>query len=449
MTKGARSERRRGIGESRHNALLFGRVAWVAVALVALVIFVVSIFGYWTEIQRVCLEGARACSDKGLLTQENMRQLERLGLSVRLYSAYVISLRVVSLTVWVVVGAVIFWRKPEDRMALLVASMLVTFGSSFQSFSYGTSFGFSLESFLEGYSGAYSPVLSPLIQLLAALGFTTLILFLYLFPDGSFVPRWALFPALAWIANDCEGLVFPELFAAYRWDDVVGFVLFFVPALCAVGSQIYRYRRISGPAQRQQTKWVIFGISIVFGGFLVLVALQGVFAGFDPTGVLGGLFTQTMITVLFLMIPLSIGVAILRSRLFDIDVLINRTLVYGTLTAILIFTYLVIVVSVQYVIRTLTGQESQLAIVASTLVIAALFNPLRRRVQAFVDRRFYRRKYDAKKTLEAFSAKLREETDLGTLSDHLVGVVGETMRPAHVSLWLRPDAAPKEGEQAH
>ena len=194
-----------------------------------------------------------------------------------------------------------------------------------------------------------------------------------------------------------------------------------------MGSQIYRYRSISGPAQRQQTKWVICGISIVFGGFLVLVALQGVFAGFDPTGVLGGLFTQTMITVLFLMIPLSIGVAILRSRLFDIDLLINRTLVYGTLTAILIFTYLVIVVSVQYVIRTLTGQESQLAIVASTLVIATLFNPLRRRVQTFVDRRFYRRKYDAKKTLEAFSAKLREETDLGTLSDHLVGVVGETI----------------------
>jgi hypothetical protein len=223
------------------------------------------------------------------------------------------------------------------------------------------------------------------------------------FPDGRFVPRWALFPALAWIANDCEGLVFPELFGAYRWDDVVGFVLFFVPALCAVGSQIYRYRRISGPAQRRQTKWVIFGISIVFGGFLVLVALQGVFRGFDPTGVLGGLFFQTMITVLFTMIPLSIGVAILRSRLFDIDVLINRTLVYGTLTAILVCTYLAIVVSMQYVIRTLTGQESQLAVVASTLAIAALFNPLRRRVQAFVDRRFYRRKYDAKKTLEVFS----------------------------------------------
>ncbi len=236
----------------------------------------------------------------------------------------------------------------------------------------------------------------------------------------------------------------PELGAAHRWDDVIGFALFFVPALCALGSQVYRYRRISTPAQRQQSKWVIFGTSIGFGGFLVVVALQGVFAGFDQTGVLGGLFVQTINTILFTLIPLSIGVAILRSRLFDIDVLINRTLVYGTLTAILIFTYLAIVVSIQYVIRTLTGQESQLAIVASTLTIAALFNPVRHRVQSFVDRRFYRSKYDAKKTLEAFSARLRDETDLGTLSDHLVGVVGETMRPAHVSLWLRPEAAPKE-----
>lgn len=184
MNGGAR-ERRRGIGELRRHALLFWRVAWVAVALIALVIFMVSIFGYWTEVQRVCLEGARACSDQGLLTQENMRQLERLGLSVSLYSAYVIALRVVALTVWVVVGAVIFWRKSEDRMALLVASMLVTFGSSFQTFSYGTSFGFSLENFLEGYSGAYSPVLSPLVHLLAALGFTT-------HPLSLPLPGWAL-----------------------------------------------------------------------------------------------------------------------------------------------------------------------------------------------------------------------------------------------------------------
>jgi hypothetical protein len=145
-----------------------------------------------------------------------------------------------------------------------------------------------------------------------------------------------------------------------------------------------------------------------------------------------------------LLIPLSIGVAVLRSRLFDIDVVINRTLVYGPLTAMLVLFYVVGVVSLQYAFRVLTGQESQIAIVASTLAIAALFNPLRKRVQAFVDRHFYRRKYDAAKTLEAFSAKLRDETDLDALNNELVSVVRETMQPAHVSLWLRPDTASKK-----
>ena len=143
-------------------------------------------------------------------------------------------------------------------------------------------------------------------------------------------------------------------------------------------------------------------------------------------------------------VPLALSIAVLRYRLYEIDLIVNRTLVYGALTATLVALYFGSVATIQTILRALTGQEEQpqLAIVVSTLVIAALFNPLRRRIQSFIDRRFYRRKYDAAKTLEAFSAKLREETDLDALNAELVGVVRETMQPAYVSVWLRPDPEP-------
>ena len=148
-------------------------------------------------------------------------------------------------------------------------------------------------------------------------------------------------------------------------------------------------------------------------------------------------------------VPIAAGFAVLKYRLYDIEVVVNRTLVYGSLTAALALIYFGGVTTTEAIFRALAGQEEQprLAVVISTLVIAALFSPLRRRIQSFIDRRFYRRKYDARKTLEAFSAKLRDETDLGALRDELVGVVRETMQPAHVSLWLRPDKASKEEEQ--
>src|SRR5687767_6242058 len=159
-----------------------------------------------------------------------------------------------------------------------------------------------------------------------------------------------------------------------------------------------------------------------------------------------GLLQQAAL-VSFTAVPIAVGFAILRYRLYDVDILINRALVYGSLTATLVALYFGGIVVMQRVFILLTGQQSTLAVVASPLLIAALFTPLRRRIQSFIDRRFYRRKYDARKTLEAFSTKLKNETDLEALNNDLVGVVRETMQPAHVSLWLRPATATK-GEQA-
>jgi hypothetical protein len=200
-------------------------------------------------------------------------------------------------------------------------------------------------------------------------------------------------------------------------------------------SLIVRLRR-AGSVERQQIKWLAYGGAVVVGTLGVggLITLWSV-----PVSIV-------VMSVSLLGLPVFTGIAIVRHRLYDIDVLINRTLVYGTLTATLVALYVAGVVFLQYVFRTLTGGESQLAIVASTLAIAALFEPLRRRVQEFIDRRFYRRKYDARKTLEAFSSKLRDETDLGTLNDDLVGVVRDTMQPAHASLWLRPETGAKGKE---
>jgi len=210
--------------------------------------------------------------------------------------------------------------------------------------------------------------------------------------------------------------------------------------LASAVSLILRFRRVVGE-ERQQIKWIAFAASLV--GLLYLsTMISAVFIVPDATGGTQSLWLkllQDAVTVSYAGIPVSVGLAVLKHRLYDIDVLINRALVYGSLTVTLAFVYVGGVVFLQYVLRTLTAQGSSLAVVASTLAIAALFSPLRRRVQALVDRRFYRRKYDATKTLEAFGARLREETDLDALSDDVVGVARRTVQPAHVSLWLRPD----------
>jgi hypothetical protein len=205
----------------------------------------------------------------------------------------------------------------------------------------------------------------------------------------------------------------------------------------AVLSLFMRLRR-ARELERQQIKWFVYAIGLtICGGILTYPVSEAI----------GSVWLKWVSFVPFIVgvmtIPISMGIAVMRYRLYAIDLVINRTLVYGLLTALLVAVYVGSVVSLQGALRASIGHESQLAVVASTLLIAALFNPLRRLIQSFIDRRFYRRTYDAAKTLGAFSAKLRDETDLDALRGDLVGVVRETMQPAHVSLWLRPETAPQ------
>lgn len=420
-------------GALHGRALLFARAAWLVAALLAVGLFVAGVPAYFAELQQVCTRSALACSNESLLTPDNARELGALGLSVRFYAAYSMALYAVSAAVWCAVGAAVFWRRSDDRMALLVSLFLVVFGTA--------TFSDVPDALVVVHPGLWLPVKS-----VAFLGDACLALFFCAFPDGRFVPRWTRWLALVYVVKQAPGYFFPE--SPLNPDNLLGpasFVVFIALILGFVVAQVYRYRIASTPEQRRQTRWVVFGMAAAFAGFATAVVS---FFITEPDGIMHVSYTTllqfTLIYVSMLFIPISIGIAMLRSRLFDVDIVINRALVYGALTVTLVLAYVCSVVVLQYVFRALIGETSQIAVVASTLAIAALFNPLRGRIQDFIDRRFYRKKYDAAKTLEAFSARLRDETDLEQLNVELLSVVRETMQPAYAALWLRSPGRGKE-----
>jgi hypothetical protein len=290
-----------------------------------------------------------------------------------------------------------------------------------------------------------------------------------LFPDGTLPSRrWRL---VAWLSgtvivlnivvgiptpgplSDLRNVSNPFGLEGYPWVADARDTVILLLSLCMLTSAlslVLRYRR-SGGEVRQQIKWIAFAASfmgVLYLGIMSAGTVMWVVSAPETPIELGtrslwGALLENVMVLSFAEVPVAIGFAVLKYPFYDTDLIINRTLVYDPLTATLALVYFGGVTATEAVFRALTGQEQQpqLAIVVSTLVIAALFNPLRRRIQSFIDRRFYRRKYDAAKTLAVFSAKLRDETDLDALNAELVGVVRETMQPAHVSLWLRPDPA--------
>jgi hypothetical protein len=405
--------------------LLLARVVWVTVALLTVSVFVLSIPSEFARLRSPCTDTV-SCSWLIRLTAENARELSNLGLSVDFFAAYFISLEAAFTVVPIAVGAIIFWRRPDDRMAFLVSLVLLMYWA-------GITFPYHLLDLPRAWEVSSAVV--------ALVGVGAILLFMYVFPDGHFVPRRARWLALVSLMAFAPSILFPYSSLSLWWHPLLN-------ALVSVGVfgaialvQIYRYRLVSNFAQRQQTKWVVLGIVAAAVGycmFLVLNLLQG--------GILASLLGYTAALLLLSFLMVSIVLAVLRYRLYDIDLIINRTLVYSTLTAMLVALYFAAIVVLQRIFVLLTGQQSTLAVVASTLLIAALFNPLRRGIQSFIDRSFYRRKYDVRKTLEAFSIKLRNETDLEALSNDLVEVVSETMQPAHVSLWLRSDPRPRGSE---
>ena len=364
---------------------------------------------------------------------------------VRFSDPLIVLFRSMALT-FPTVGAFVASRRPENPIGWILC---------------GTGFLTTVRSFAEAYADfglAGRPGLLPGVEYMAWLAswmgvpvvLSAAALLLLVFPDGRLLDRawWAVVlmavggaalfaPSMAldpYPTLDLHPIPNPFAFEGSLYDDIIGplgslgLALLLVSLVCAGISILIRVDKGSR-IERQQIKWLAYSFALMVVGLAIPDVL---------------LFVSV---AAFNFFPIAVGIAVLRYRLFDIDVVINRTLVYGSLTAALVALYFGGTALLQRIFVVLTGQKSTLAVVASSLLIAALFSPLRRRLQSFIDRRFYRRKYDARKTLEAFSAKLREETDLDALRADLVGVVGETMQPAHVSLWLRPDDTPLKVRQ--
>ena len=379
-------------------------------------------------------------SGAGLLNRNGPNNVLRLASDVLISIATPV--------VFAVVAALIVSRQPRNTIGWLLT---VVMGA------------FVVGQPLENYVAHLASSSTPTVPILLAVWFSSwgwlllifpLLLILLLFPTGRPPTprwRWVSVSAIAWAAlfvlmtTLSRRLTTPDL----AFDNPIGVLeegtvellaglwivgLMVLLAACALALFV-RYRR-ANDTEREQIKWLLYACAV----FLV-VYVGGTVGGVAGSSGLGGYIWGILFGLSLVMLPVAIGIAILRHRLYEIDVVINRTLVYGSLTAMLLAAYFSGVVGLQYIFRGLTGGESQLAVVASTLLIAALFTPLRRTIQSFIDRRFYRSKYDARKTLEAFSVRLRDETDLQTLHNDLVGMITETMQPAHASLWLRPHGA--------
>ncbi len=413
--------------------LLFARLAWSLMAIVIVGLFAVGIPFRLGQLLTVSANANRVV---GELRPADVLALAEVGLSVTFYATYITALEGLVTLAFIGVAVTIAWRnfyRPEARfiaLTLLMTPVLLPILSALVS---------------------RQPVWDLPVQLLRVFATACLMALFYIFPDGRFEPHWTRWLAGLWIAYMVAGLFFPDMRIlnafgrGIRPADVPTLIWGLSWAVIGMSAQLYRYRRVSNMVQRQQTKWAVFGFASFLAGVTLGIALLGtaseVSNGPGPGQLL---ISVTLILVAVLTIPASIAFSILRYRLFDIDLIIRRTLQYSLLSGLLALVYFGLIIILQGLFTTVSSsfgfaQDSPLITVLSTLAIAALFLPLRRRVQDFIDKRFYRRKYDAAKVIADFAATARDETDLDALTARLVEVVDETMQPESVGLWLKPD----------
>lgn len=402
--------------------LPFLRGLWLVVVLLLLGIFFAGILPYFNDLRETCT--GQGCLLMAL-SPEEAQELRDLGLSMEFYAGYMVVLNIYTVIVLIPLAGLVFWRRSDTWLGLLLSLAIIFFG---------TASAMSVPALVSAY-----PSLSWAFFAGDFLSGLLYVLIFYLFPDGRFVPRWTRVLIMAMIGGMLIDLVLP-IGAPITPSYSTFTEIFWLAGLMVGGwAQIYRYRWISTPVQRQQTKWVMFGLIVMLiptliWSFTVDLEYFQLQSGFTH---LVFNFSLGIAVIVYTVFPLTVVISILRYRLWDIDVIINRTLVYGLLTGVLALLYFGSVVLFQSLFRAITGEEYQIVVVASTLIIAVLFNPLRRRIQASIDRRFYRRKYDAEQVLAKFAATGRDEVDLDRLVEALLVVVDETIQPEHVTIWLR------------
>jgi hypothetical protein len=396
---------------------------WALIALAFLGFFLLDLRQDYFQLLTPCL-GAD-CNWMAISSAE-VGILQSWGLSLQAYAALMTGAALFTVTVYWLLGGLLLWHLGPSWIGLSVSLVLLVIPISLISDS-------------STVYVSFPGLLIPLI-LLSALGRIFILLFIYLFPNGRIYPRWASIPLGAAILITGISTIL-EINGIGFYSAVQVPLLLATFALGFLGGifQILRYLHSSTFIERQQTKWALLGMIILILSIPIWVLFFG--GGLNiPSGeprLVGSIIGWLLIMLLMAALPVTIAIAILRYRLWDIDVIIRRTLVYGGLTATLVLVYFGSVLMLQSLFQAFTGQsQSPLVIVISTLAIAALFNPLRKRIQTDIDRRFYRRKYDAEKMLEIFAAQLRQEVDLDEISQSLLAVAVECMQPEQASLWL-------------
>jgi hypothetical protein len=331
------------------------------------------------------------------------------------------------------VGFLLLLRKPQDLVAVVTAVTLVWFSTGFPP--------------VLNVVSTHRPELEKIMFLWGEGGFTILFILFLIFPDGQFRPRWTALVALFWGVQPIIVSFWPESpLLIYElpqpWGSLVplSFLGLFVVAL------LYRYFALFNPVQRQQTKWAVSGMSfalIFFVGFLTYYYSNPLLQENTPEGALQFQVIITVLTLVFAIIPVTLGIAILRHRLWDIDLIIRRTLSYSFITAALILVYFGMVIIFQVLTeRILQWETSHIGTVVSTLTIAALFNPLRRRVQSSIDKRFNRRKFDALEAITGFSVRMQSEVELEVIKAEMLRLVHDSIQPRQVSIWIKNDGQP-------